>query len=559
MSAISKQKNTALRRIKYLVLLQIGHSVRNFKYGNRKKTAVKLTLLAILSVAITAGLTFLFGFIKSYFSFNLNKNLLIAMMFVTQVLGVVSCLSNVTSVLYTSRENTILLAYPCNYDEIFISKLIVFTLDEAKKSCFFTLPFLVSYGFSSGGGLTYFLLLVPMWILLCLFPVVISASLSIVVSWVKRFLQNHVLIDAIFTVVLLVGLFVVAVLARNGFSKVLRELNPDGSAQLRIIAIYGWFMGWLENTVIVTVNKFALWYNFAGSAMFGQSVLLNLGLVLVIFVALALLCFFVAMPFYFKAVSSSTENSRNKKHKASKQHKHSLFGTFFRKEWLLLVRTPSLVSSSITVVLLFPLISFVMNFIVATINTNSLGDYLTVAFNVMITLSLLGTHNANCAMALSSEGSEFAVLKASPSNTMIISWAKCTVSAIINLLAVAVTMVVLVYTTTLKTTDLILTGILILFVSLGQIFWSFQMDINNPKINDYATKGDAVVDNPNVARAIIMSFIVATLFGFLTLILLLDHYTTGWIRVLVIAVAFFVARLYLYQSNLKAYFDEIQM
>ena len=128
---------------------------------------------------------------------------------------------------------------------------------------------------------------------------------------------------------------------------------------------------------------------------------------------------------------------------------------------------------------------------------------MTIAFNVMITLSLLSTYNANRASAISQEGSEFAILKAAPSNTTLTTWAKLALTAIVEVLAVATMCLVITFTTTLPKQDIALMAGIILPVSLGNILWSFQIDLLNPKINDYAVKGDAVVDNPNIAKALV--------------------------------------------------------
>ena len=537
-------KNTPLRRIKYLVLMQIGENIRLIKSADKRKFAFKTFLLCCLAIGITLGLYFLLNFIQSYFSYTLDENMFTSILLVTQIFSIYSCTGNMITVLYASKENSILLACPCKYNEIFISKIIVYTLKELKKSCFFVLPFLISYGLLAGGG-AYFGLLIPVWIMLCLIPILISAILSIPMVYLKRFLQSKAVLYAIVIVVAIAGLFTLSVYV---LSKV--------PTPIRIVAIYGKFMNAVQ-VAFVKINKFALYYNFIGKMMFGNMVYLYLPIMLVILVSLVALCFFVAMPFYFKAVSRASEFSVKTKHKEHSHKFNGIYWTFLRKEFTLFFRTSSSLSSAIMVILLFPLISYVLNFILAAINTTSLGDYMTVAFNVMITLSLLGTHNANCAQAISSEGSEFAVLKASPSNTMVISWAKLTVTSIVNLLGIITTFIMLTATTSLGAIDLILMGILIMLVSMGQIFWSFQLDITNPKINDYVVKG-AVVDNPNVAKAITISFVIATLTGVITLLLLVDHYVTGWIRIFAIAIGFFAARVYLYNSNLKVYFNDIQ-
>ena len=84
------------------------------------------------------------------------------------------------------------------------------------------------------------------------------------------------------------------------------------------------------------------------------------------------------------------------------------------------------------------------------------------------------------------------------------------------------------------------------------------MDIRNPKIADYATKGDGVTNNKNIAKSIVVSFVMATLTGVLGLFFLLDGYVYGWVRLLVLAIGFMAVRIYLLRNNIKAYFDDIQ-
>ena len=77
---------------------------------------------------------------------------------------------------------------------------------------------------------------------------------------------------------------------------------------------------------------------------------------------------------------------------------------------------------------------------------------------------------------------------------------------------------------------------------------------------DYAQKGNSVVDNVNVGKAILIGFVVATIAGVLALLLLMDTTkVSGWIRLFAIAIAFFAARFYLLRRNIKVYFNDIQM
>ena len=258
------------------------------------------------------------------------------------------------SVLYTSRENTILLSFPCKYNEIFISKIIVFALEELKKSFFFVFPFLIGYGIAASAGISYWLLLLPSWIMLCFLPVLIGSTLSIGLIFIKRFLETHTIVYAIVIICAIVGLFALTIFFLD------KVPTP-----VRLIATYGKFMGKVIQFFSI-ITKYSLYYAFFGKMLFGIQVYLYLPLAVLVFVAAGVLCFFVAMPFYFKAASSSSENSKTKRRKNTHNNRfHGLYFTFLNKEIKLLFRTPSLINSAIIMILFFPVITYVMNFIIS--------------------------------------------------------------------------------------------------------------------------------------------------------------------------------------------------
>ena len=439
-----------------------------------------------------------------------------------------------------------LLAFPCNYSEIFLSKILVFSLEEMKKNVYFMLPLLVGFGLNAGVGTGYWLQLPIMWLALCLMPVFIGAMLSIPAIFLKRFMQNHVWLYA--------GLM--AVLFGVVFFSIFKVLS---SVQLPInlVMVYSGFLSKIRQA-FVSVNKFALFYNWIGKSLYGELIFAYLPLTIVVMAALGVGCFLIAMPFYFKAASASNENSTTKQHRLTMSKKGGLFGTFFRKELKIQLRTFQSVNSIVIVVFLFPLITYVFNFLMAAINTSSMGVYMTVAFNMMIVLSLLGTHNANSASGISVEGNEFAVLKTAPANTSVIAWAKLAVTGLVDFAALVMMAVMTLMTTRLQLIDVVLLMGCILCISLGQIAWGFEFDIRKPKITEYATKGDGVTDNANVAKAMIMSFLVATLFGIVGLLFIAESYFFGWVRLVALSVVFMLVRFYLLNSNLKAYYEDIQ-
>ena len=546
MTEQSTIKNSLFRRLKYLVLLQAGEKFRGVKKGQVKQSVFRTFLKVIAAVAVTAVLFFVFNYVKSSFYFNFDKELFTTVIFLTQIISIITCVGSMMDVLYNSKENTMLLAFPCNYNEVFISKIIVFALEEIRKSCFFILPFLISYGMISDGGAAYWAQLIPLWIFIVLFPVLFSAIISIPAIFIKKFLSNHPVLFGVLVALLLGGVFALVTYALSFLP-----------TPVKLIAFYNTFMNAFR-AILIKINKFSLFYQLIGKGMFGKWVYMTFPVIAAIFFGTMLLCFFVAMPFYFKAASSSAEHSTGGHHKVVKTRFNNLFMTFFRKEVKLMFRSSKSLNSALSIVLVFPIISYIMNFIVAAVRTNVYGDYMTIAFNIMITLSLIGTYNANCASAISQEGSEFAVLKAAPSDTTLATWAKLALTMVVDVLAVLTMCLVITFTTTLPAQDIALMAGIILPVSLGNVLWSFQIDLLNPKINDYAVKGDAVVDNPNIAKALLFGFLISTIIGAVSLILLIDNYASGWARIYAIGYGFFGIRLYLYKNYLKVYFNDIQ-
>ncbi len=546
MSETKEMKNTAFRRVKYLSLMQMGDQLRAKKSRSAKKKAFITFLKACLTIVVTAVIMFALSFLNKTFQVKTSKELFICFIFLTQVFTIFSSISSMMAMLYTSKENTMLLVFPCTYGEIFLSKIVVFGIAEMKKSAYFLAPILLAFGMVTG-GVAYWLLLLPMWFMLCMFPVLIGALLSIPLIYVKRFLEKHLTVYAVLVVAFLVVAFI-------GVTMILQQL-PD---PLRLVAIYGQFIKKVE-AFLIALSKWSLWYIFIGKAMFASDLLLSLTISLGVFAAVAVACFLLARPFYFKAVSSTSEAGRTKKHKVRYHKQNNLFLTFFRKELKLFFRNSQSVNSAVITILMLPFLVYVFNYILLVINKNMLGDFMSVAFNVMITINILSANNANVAAAISSEGNEFAVLKTAPSNTSVICWAKIAVTSCVNMVALIFTFIMFRIITTLTTVDLVLLAVLLVLTTMGHILWSFQLDINNPRILDYATKGNNVVDNVNIGKAVVIGFITATLLGALSLLLLMDAFVSGWVRLLAIAAAFLVARIYLLRRNIKVYFNEIQM
>lgn len=99
---------------------------------------------------------------------------------------------------------------------------------------------------------------------------------------------------------------------------------------------------------------------------------------------------------------------------------------------------------------------------------------------------------------------------------------------------------------------------MILLLNTAHVFWSFQYDMLEPNFADYALTGN-LNNNKNVGRSIFTGILMAVGFGAVGAFLLFEDYTTGWIRLILLALAFLSLRTVLLLWNMRVYFKRIEM
>ena len=541
----SAVKNTPIRRIKYLVMLQMGQNIRLFKEKSKAKKTLGIVLPTIAFFVVTGIMTFLLSYVKNSLHISITRELFATVLLIIQAVAILSAMSSMVSLLYTSTDSMLLLSFPCSNDEIFLSKLIVYHFSEIKKSLFFLLPFMIGFGINKG-GVAFWLLLIPMFYILTIIPVILGSILSFISLYIKKLFDRYVGL-LIFATVLLVGVIFYGAI-------VLLAKLPD---PLRIVAIYGKVLASIQN-VCVQITRFSTIYSWIAKSMYGIQVYIWLPVVLGLVAVFGVGAWFLAKLLYFKSVNNAFGGFSKERHKSNTKNAKTIYGSFLHKELLLWTRTPGGMSSAIAMAILMPFVLYVMNYIVNAMNISMTGKYILVAFNIMIMNSLFSAYNANIAAAISREGREFALLKTAPSNTTTIVWAKLTIQAVVNLVILIADISLLKVITNLTNMNLILMFFAVLIMNFAHILWSVQIDINHPKINEYSMKGDGVVDNGNIAKSMIIGFVVGALAATVCLLLLYDSYVSGWVRFYFIIVAYFAARLFLFMRNLKIYFMEIE-
>ena len=315
-----------------------------------------------------------------------------------------------------------------------------------------------------------------------------------------------------FPAVYAVLLVAVAVLLFAGLTSLLVKVPKP----LRIVAIYNTIINGIVK-VIVNSNRFALFYSFAADILFLKNVGLNWLFLLALSAALLVCNYFLARPLFFRMVASSSENAVEKKHRTDYKTKGE-FGAFLFKELTLAKRNIGRVLNNYLLLFVMPFLMYSVNHIFGSIELSSRGNALVFGVNMLIGLAFVTASNSHTATALSEEGGEFVLLKTAPGRTYKIAFAKIVSNLVVSSAIIIVTSALMFAFGSLAAADAVFLVLCYLFVNVGHILWSLELDIKNPQLREFASTGH-FQNNKNVSASIVFGLVTALLFGALSAVL----------------------------------------
>ncbi len=540
------------KKLKILTLLQLSDRVKikkDLTIGQRIAQVGK----TLLAMAVCFGIfAVLFYVIFKLIGFRASENLLILVILLTQVLSIVSCTVSLSDTLYISKDNQMLMTYPVKHVFVYISKLLVVYILELYKSLMFTFPLFMAYGLMAGGILNanYVISLVFFSIFLPLVPVLIGAIISIPVVLIGKLLKRVPVLKGIMTIAIFVGLGFLTGWIVNAL--------PE---QIRLVALWNSFLKSFE-AIVSNVNNFSLYCMFVGRVLYSNQPLLNNLYFYLVVIGVLVVGIALSLPLFFKLASKAQENSIDKKHSSKNVVHKSTFFTFMRKELLLSIRNMNDFSSNYLFLFVMPFILILMTSIYVRIDRNPLGYSMTYAFCGLIALIMLSASNTASATAISSEGTEFALLKTAPGKTNNIVWAKVLINGILSFVSLLITFILLGFFLGDKVVlaQLWLVFAFVVLIDIGLILWSIQLDILNPSMKEYATTQNRG-DIKNFSTSIVIGIVASVIFSAVMIILFWVNSSLLLSAIILIALGliFVGGRIYLLINYLNAYFHEIEL
>lgn len=481
---------------------------------------------------------------------------------ILQLISIVSCVVQASSTLYTSKDNALLLTYPVKHYLVYASKISCMYILELLKSLTLIFPLFMAYGtivpniFSAN----YAIMSVVYAVFLPLLPVMLGSLISIPFVYLTKIFKKANWIKGFFSLVLFAGLITISIF----IVKFIQTNSP-----IRIVALFNKFNENINN-FLAAADRYLLYANFIGQGMCGETAAIqwaNHGYMFAVIFGTAILTILISLPTFFKLASASSENAATKKHKGENKAHKNTFITFLRKEVTLSLRNIGNFASDYSFLFAMPFVLLILTAIFVNIERNELGMSMTYGFIGLISLVMLCASNTASATAISSEGSEFVLLKTAPGKTSNIIWSKLLVNFIISFVAITLSFVILFIVLApdmskglIDAGSLVVVYFFVVFVEAGLLLWSIQLDIVSPKLREYANNANKN-EIKNASQSIIIGLIFSILFSAILIIVFILNisFAVKAVLLLLAALVFLGLRFYFLLKYRDAFYEDIQL
>mgnify|MGYP005791797573 FL=1 len=545
-------------QFKTLVIMQLKEKIDLSFLKSKKQLLFKVIFALLGFVAITAlayVVLYIFQRLNIFSAINhLPLSLMSVIFLIMFLFSLFTCMVGLSKTLYYAKDNQIFLTYPVNSSTLFLSKLVVYYINEVKRSFTFVVPIFFAYGMLSGLPAYYYLWLIVMITIYTLIPVLIGALLSLPVNFIMRFLNRYPVIKYILLLAILALIITMVVFALTAIPEDINLIQGWRSISQAIREFLAWFS-----------DKFFIFYAFiiflCGQYenlrvnFFTEYPYIVLLVMLAVIAVLVLLNFLISRPLYLKMASRQFEFDKNFRKKSKPNYNYNGFFSSCLYESKKSIRNPSVLTVTTATAIIAPIAILLLNTIYSAINTRLMGDYLTISFNILVILLFILAHNISVSYIFSRDGRANVLNKTKPKKPLQILLPYLFYNFVTSTLILIVTSSIFLSSSRLGANGILIFFIL-WFIMLAHLLWSAEFDFLHPKGDKYALEGSATV-NSNEVKSTILAFALSLIFFGLVLFFLMDGLGGVWIKLFVLSLAFLLLRIYLFYYKTKVLYKEV--
>lgn len=219
-------------------------------------------------------------------------------------------------------------------------------------------------------------------------------------------------------------------------------------------------------------------------------------------------------------------------------------------------RSSRFVVKTLCGLLILPFAVFLQTKTYAAMNTRLTGQYMAIAFVVLVSLLIVTGQNVSYASVLSVDGNARNIAKTQPINPQIAIVSRLAVRIAVMTLSIIASTCLWASVSGLSAVDAILLACLVLFLGLAHLLWSAEMDVMHSQSEQFATVGLSF-DNHNERNSTIIGFLISGIVAFLLYFIMNEGQTKAILKLALVALIFLAARAWLFFTRIKLYYAEL--
>lgn len=482
-------------------------------------------------------------------AFELTTFVYAAMLLINIFVGV----KQIYSALVSSNDCDVLIYQPISQQHLFLYKLIKIYLGQIVSTLLVLLPsaIVIDVLSASVGGFWYYLTAVFHLLLCPLLGCAIAALFTVPFNGIMRFVQRKFVLHLIlYVIVLALGFWLYGM-----FLSVLTDLIQTGELLYVLDSS-------TVNAVAAVVAKFYP-VKFFSNMLFGQNVAVSLLSVLGICAVAGVVTYFVIRAMYFKVLQQKLEGDiKIFRKKKSVAKIHSPLAALVKKEFLIILRTPTYAFAYFATTFTLPFMVYVcanlMRSMVATLpNVALINCDFEIAIFVIAMFSVLT--NTFCTSNISRDGKMFSMLKTMPVDGHLVVKAKLLFCSVVSVASVLVSCIVLLCVSYLNWWQALVIFAVASLLDIAEIAFATKRDLAKPHLpqND---RDEVTEDNNNVSAVTLLGLVCAVLLGggALAMSLILSLLYTNALALTVTMTFVFIAVILVFILSLVYLFRDLE-
>lgn len=494
-----------MRNVFLLLKLQLDNSSDVLK-TMKPKTIVPAIFktIALLLLATFAVSTAIFLLRKP--GFLVNREVLTLVLLGTQVVSVVFAIGNIINTLYMSPDNQLLFCLPVTPNQLFISKLLKIYIKEVKVNAMMSIPLFVALGTynKEDFGLTYYISVMFLLLILPIFPIVLGALISIPAMMIIKFLKKHPALSVIVvfaSLAAILGVYIFALTKALPYLSVFSDIAGEKRDQT---------VRQINDFVKAAGSSIPFYYQLAGAMLNFKALWFIYPIFIVSCAILTTITIAYTRRFFFKAAMSSLEKTIKKRRErlSNKFQKRGKVHSLFLKEFRCVFRSPSDIFEYFLFTILMPFIVISCDSLLISVAENIGGTNMRPGAHFMVLAILAMLSNISSASAISRDGNIFYMSKIIPVNYYTQMFAKFLFNATFTAGALTITAIASLFV--LPLWQVILGTLAVIFLAVGHIAYSIDSDIKSPTVSN---EGDG--QSSTVSKCTPKSLLYGLLIGFI--------------------------------------------